>query len=564
MGDGRERFLSACRSGNTASVKQQLIDNRALILVQEEGTQRSAVHVAAEEGHTELLEVLLAYGADLGDMDGRLQTPLHVASAAGHLEAVQFLVSRGVESTTDRRGWTALNCAMDAGHTEVVEALLSSIFSDDLDDEAQTVAADASSDEEEEEEEEEDVALEEQQGQEPRLDGGIEELRKLVDGLEDVDTKGVEEDTKDVPMRPRSAKKKKLQAQRQWRETLAGDLATKIGTERSIRGTIAGLDLLEDTPAELTIRTKKQDSRLIEAFNTDAKNGVQQLLRVPDLFGVGDLEEAVLAARSKKITEFFLRYLDQAYEPHLDRKKVGEFLGGAKPLQNRVRDDFIASMDFRLLEFVTAIRHFLHWFQLPPEAQQIDRIMESFAKTFFVQYQPVCPSWSFANYDAVYVLAFATIMLNTDLHNRNVKKKWTKAQFVNSLAEFNDGRNYEQEFLEDLYQTIALDEVAESRFNLAFKRGWLKASVGKAKKRTRWVVLDKSGLYIFKSQPKAKDKPLHHFSLRSINAIYRSATDEKKRIFEVHTADNVTLRFQPRSNIQYRVWLHLLATTTRK
>jgi hypothetical protein len=119
----------------------------------------------------------------------------------------------------------------------------------------------------------------------------------------------------------------------------------------------------------------------------------------------------------------------------------------------------------------------------------------------------------------VYVLAFATIMLNTDLHNRNVKKKWTKAQFVNSLAEFNDGRNYEKEFLEDLYQTIALDEVADSRFNLAFKRGWLKVSVGKAKKRTRWVVLDKSGLYVFKSQVcvllpallswKTADLPLH-------------------------------------------------------
>ena len=91
-------------------------------------------------------------------------------------------------------------------------------------------------------------------------------------------------------------------------------------------------------------------------------------------------------------------------------------------------------------------------------------------------------------------------MLNTDLHNPNIKKKKTMAQFIASLQGCNGGSDFEKEFLEDLYGSIAYDEVrAESRFNLSFKRGWLQVG-SKRSKKARWVVLDPSGFYIFKSE----------------------------------------------------------------
>ena len=67
------------------------------------------------------------------------------------------------------------------------------------------------------------------------------------------------------------------------------------------------------------------------------------------------------------------------------------------------------------MSFDTAIRMYLESFRLPGEAQKINRIMESFGRHYHAQ----CPS-NFANADAVYVLAYSVIILNTDQHNNQV------------------------------------------------------------------------------------------------------------------------------------------------
>ncbi len=59
--------------------------------------------------------------------------------------------------------------------------------------------------------------------------------------------------------------------------------------------------------------------------------------------------------------------------------------------------------------------------RLPGEAQKIDRLMEKFAERYLK-----CNPNSFKSADVAYVLAYSVIMLNTDLHNPQVKKKMTK------------------------------------------------------------------------------------------------------------------------------------------
>lgn len=58
---------------------------------------------------------------------------------------------------------------------------------------------------------------------------------------------------------------------------------------------------------------------------------------------------------------------------------------------------------------------YLDSFRLPGEAQKINRIMESFGARYHLQ----CPDL-FKNPDVVYILAYSTIMLNTDQHNSQV------------------------------------------------------------------------------------------------------------------------------------------------
>ena len=120
---------------------------------------------------------------------------------------------------------------------------------------------------------------------------------------------------------------------------------------------------------------------------------------------------------------------------------------------------FVASFDFGSLEIDNALRLFLQAFRLPGEAQKIDRLMESFAKALFAANPE-----PFANSDAAYVLAFAIIMLNTDLHNPNiaVEKKMTLDQFVSNNRGINDGKDLPRPFLERIYASISSDEIKMS------------------------------------------------------------------------------------------------------
>lgn len=67
------------------------------------------------------------------------------------------------------------------------------------------------------------------------------------------------------------------------------------------------------------------------------------------------------------------------------------------------------------MQFDIAIRVYLDSFRLPGESQKINRIMESFGARYHMQ----CPEL-FKNPDVVYILAYSTIMLNTDQHNSQV------------------------------------------------------------------------------------------------------------------------------------------------
>ena len=68
------------------------------------------------------------------------------------------------------------------------------------------------------------------------------------------------------------------------------------------------------------------------------------------------------------------------------------------------------------LTFEAALREYLESFRLPGESQKIYRILESWSRQFFRQ----CPGF-FRSADAVLILAFSLVLLNTDKHNRTVR-----------------------------------------------------------------------------------------------------------------------------------------------
>jgi golgi-specific brefeldin A-resistance guanine nucleotide exchange factor 1 len=117
--------------------------------------------------------------------------------------------------------------------------------------------------------------------------------------------------------------------------------------------------------------------------------------------------------------------LDKDLNPHsvapflkkssrVSKRIVGEYI--AKPTNSETLDAFVKQFDFKGKRLDEALREMLATFRLPGEAQQIDRIMENFAKRFFESGPEDVRSS-----DAAYVLAFSVVMLNTDQHNPQVK-----------------------------------------------------------------------------------------------------------------------------------------------
>lgn len=56
--------------------------------------------------------------------------------------------------------------------------------------------------------------------------------------------------------------------------------------------------------------------------------------------------------------------------------------------------------------------------------------------------------------DAVHTLTCAIMLLNTDLHGQNIGRKMTCSEFIDNLAELNDGDNFSKDILKYLYQAI--------------------------------------------------------------------------------------------------------------
>ncbi|CAE6449425.1 unnamed protein product [Rhizoctonia solani] len=86
---------------------------------------------------------------------------------------------------------------------------------------------------------------------------------------------------------------------------------------------------------------------------------------------------------------------------------------------------FMERFNFVLDPLDIALRRLLMDLCLPKETQQIDRVMEAFAKRY-----TDCNPGLFASDDQAYVLAFSLMMLHTDAFNKNNKNKMSKADYV--------------------------------------------------------------------------------------------------------------------------------------
>ncbi|RLN06641.1 hypothetical protein BBJ28_00010986 [Nothophytophthora sp. Chile5] len=206
------------------------------------------------------------------------------------------------------------------------------------------------------------------------------------------------------------------------------------------------------------------------------QHGIQEFNRKP-LAGIKYLQQNTFLPTPLDSSSLatFLRSLPQG----LNKNAVGVYLGAmgkevkgfekteiheadTMDFHRDVLTNFVHSFNFEGESIVTALRMFLASFRLPGEAQQIDRILNTFSLQVYEQCRE---RFLMASVDVAYLLSFSLIMLNTDLHNPNIRgdKKMKLGDFLknnkNYGQEVSKGQDLPDDFLTELYNTIAKDEI---------------------------------------------------------------------------------------------------------
>lgn len=152
----------------------------------------------------------------------------------------------------------------------------------------------------------------------------------------------------------------------------------------------------------------------------------------------------------------------------IDKKKLGELLAKAKNAD--LLKQFVNLLDFKSLRPDEALRMLLNYFRLPGEAQQIDRIVSTFNDRYIECQEEGDESTTtddkdpeeekvLPDSDAMFVLSFSIIMLNTDLHNPNVKKPMTLSDYQRNLRGCYKGKDFPYWYTEKMYNSIKDKEI---------------------------------------------------------------------------------------------------------
>ncbi|PSS02226.1 hypothetical protein BD289DRAFT_422197 [Coniella lustricola] len=137
------------------------------------------------------------------------------------------------------------------------------------------------------------------------------------------------------------------------------------------------------------------------------------------------------------------------------KKVLGEFI--SKRGNEAILDAFLDSFDFNGKRVDEALRALLETFRLPGESPLIERIVTSFSKRFIESDIP----GDLAHPDSAYVLTYATIMLNTDQHNPNLKSqaRMKVEDFARNLRGVNAGKDFAPEYLQAVFDAIKTNEI---------------------------------------------------------------------------------------------------------
>uniref|UniRef100_A0A3B3RBC3 Cytohesin 2 n=1 Tax=Paramormyrops kingsleyae TaxID=1676925 RepID=A0A3B3RBC3_9TELE len=216
---------------------------------------------------------------------------------------------------------------------------------------------------------------------------------------------------------------------RRWKKAFLLDLKRLLEELREAIKEVEGLN--SSTKSSKALKKNSHVATGRKKFNMDPKKGIKFLV-----------ENDLLRHTPEDIAQFLFK------GEGLNKTAIGDYLGERDDFNIQVLQAFVGIHQFPDFNLVQALRQFLWSFRLPGEAQKIDRMMEAFAQRYCH-----CNPGVFQSTDTCYVLSFSIIMLNTSLHNPNVRDKPSVDRFIAMNRGIDDGGNLPEALLRSLYKS---------------------------------------------------------------------------------------------------------------
>ncbi|KAJ7418009.1 IQ motif and SEC7 domain-containing protein 3 [Willisornis vidua] len=166
-------------------------------------------------------------------------------------------------------------------------------------------------------------------------------------------------------------------------------------------------------------------------------------------------------------------------------QKAYDHLEEAQHCQNKISDSPPASaycvvdeMDFSGMELDEALRKFQAHIRVQGEAQKVERLIEAFSQRYCMCNPDVVQQ--FHNPDTIFILAFAIILLNTDMYSPNIKpdRKMMLEDFIRNLRGVDDGADIPRDLVVGIYERIQQKELKSNEDHVTYVTKVEKSIVG--------------------------------------------------------------------------------------
>nr|XP_056702697.1 IQ motif and SEC7 domain-containing protein 3 isoform X2 [Euleptes europaea] len=138
----------------------------------------------------------------------------------------------------------------------------------------------------------------------------------------------------------------------------------------------------------------------------------------------------------------------------------------------------VDEMDFSGMELDEALRKFQAHIRVQGEAQKVERLIEAFSQRYCMCNPDVVQQ--FHNPDTIFILAFAIILLNTDMYSPNIKpdRKMMLEDFIRNLRGVDDGADIPRDLVVGIYERIQQRELKSNEDHVTYVTKVEKSIVG--------------------------------------------------------------------------------------